>query len=90
MAVAEEAIKRDAVKPIRQHTGQEAADELLTVERRGFPAVAVAVNLMSVSVAGNPGKGSKARALPWTPFMRSSLTFATSSPMGAQFAEAAK
>ncbi len=45
MTVAEEAIVPDAVKPVRQHMNEEAADELPTIQRHRLLAVAVPVIL---------------------------------------------
>src|SRR5712671_2619552 len=45
MTVAEEAIVPDAVKPVRQHMNEEAADELATIQSHRLLAVAVAVIL---------------------------------------------
>ena len=45
MAVAEEAVVPDAVKPVRQHMDQEAADELPAVQGHRLLAVAVPVIL---------------------------------------------
>src|SRR6266853_1822624 len=45
VTVAEEAIVPDAVKPVRQHMNEEAADELATIQRHRLLAVAVSVIL---------------------------------------------
>jgi multidrug resistance efflux pump len=45
VTVAEEAIVPDAVKPVRQHMNEEAADELPTIQRHRLLAVAVPVIL---------------------------------------------
>src|SRR5260370_7774833 len=45
VTVAEEAIVPDAVKPVRQHMNEEAADELPTIQRHRLLAVAIPVIL---------------------------------------------
>src|SRR5258706_15244108 len=45
LTVAEEAIVPDAVKPVRQHMNEEAADELPTIQRHRLLAGAVPVIL---------------------------------------------
>src|ERR1700686_823437 len=47
MAVAEEAEVTDAVKPVRQHMDQEAADELVSRESHGLLTVVIAIILPS-------------------------------------------
>ena len=43
MAVAEEPVVADGVKPIRQHVNQEAADELATIQGHDLLAIAIPV-----------------------------------------------